>query len=70
MEIEAEPGKKLVEVWLGLTPKEAASLRAELEYFEQSERDPGWHAHITSGDGSCELTIYRQGSGGPDASDG
>ena len=64
MEIECEPGRKLRELWLGLTPEEASALRAELDYFDQSDHDPGWHTHLTSGDGSCELTIYRQQSSG------
>ena len=61
MEIEGEPGKKLAEAWLGLTPSEAAELRALLDgLLDPTDDDPEWHGHLTSADGSCELTLYRQ----------
>jgi hypothetical protein len=31
--------------------------------LDHSDDDLGWHAHLTSRDGSCELTLYRLGTG-------
>lgn len=58
MRIEGEPGRPLTEVWIALTREEASRMRAVLDaMLDDDVDDPDWHAHVTSDDDSCELTL-------------
>ena len=55
--IESEPGTELQEVWVDLTPAEAAELLVALEdRANDPEPDPDWHIHLTDS-ASREVTI-------------
>lgn len=61
MRIEGEPEQALTEVWISLTRDEASRLHAALDaMLDDDVNDPDWHAHVTSGDESCELTLGLQ----------
>jgi len=55
--MESEPGSELQEVWVQLTPAEAAELLVALEDRANDETpDPEWHVHLTDS-ADRELTI-------------
>jgi hypothetical protein len=55
--MESEPGGELEEVWVHLTPAEAAELLVGLEdRANDPSPDPDWHMHLTDSRGR-ELTI-------------
>jgi hypothetical protein len=55
--IESEPGTFLKEVWVYLTPAEAAELLVGLEERANDPTpDPEWHMHVTDSSGR-ELTV-------------
>jgi hypothetical protein len=54
----ATPGQTLREAWLLLTKREALALREAFDAFlNDVEPEEDWHAHVTSDDGTVELTI-------------
>jgi hypothetical protein len=60
--MESEPGRGLEEVWVYLTPAEAAELLVALEdRANDPSPDPDWHMHLTDSAGR-ELTIAIGGS--------
>jgi hypothetical protein len=55
--MESEPGSELHEVWVYLTPAEAAELLVALEDRANDPMpDPEWHLHLTDA-ADRELTI-------------
>jgi hypothetical protein len=55
--IESEPGTELEEVWVYLTPAEAAELLVALEdRANDPAPEPDWHTHLRDSTGR-ELTI-------------
>jgi hypothetical protein len=63
--MESEPGTELPEVWVYLTPAEAADLLVALEDRANDESpDPDWHTHVTDSAGR-ELTIAIEGGEEP-----
>ncbi|WP_407342196.1 hypothetical protein [Pengzhenrongella phosphoraccumulans] len=56
MRIEGEPGQSLPAAYLWLTKEEASELRDALVDL-LAEGGPDWHAHVSSGDFSTEITI-------------
>jgi hypothetical protein len=55
--MESDPGSELEEVWVYLTPAEAAELLVALEdRANDPVPDPDWHTHLTDSSGR-ELTI-------------
>jgi hypothetical protein len=63
--MESEPGTALQEVWVYLTPAEAAELLMALEdRANDRSPDPDWHTHVTDESGR-ELTIAIDGEQAP-----
>jgi hypothetical protein len=63
--MESEPGAELQDVWVYLTPAEAAELLVALEdRANDPSPDPDWHTHLTDSTGR-ELTIAIDGEGEP-----
>jgi len=63
--MESEPGSELREVWVYLTPAEAAELLVALEdRANDPSPDPDWHTHVTDSAGR-ELTIAIGGGEDP-----
>jgi hypothetical protein len=61
--MESEPGSELKDVWVYLTPAEAAELLVALEdRANDPSPDPDWHTHLTDSAGR-ELTIAIDGEG-------
>jgi hypothetical protein len=56
--IESNPGVRLREVWIYLSPEEAVELGQALDYYWSQEDpvDPEWHTHI-GGSSEPEVTI-------------
>jgi len=55
--MESEPGSQLQDVWVYLTPAEAAELLVALEdRANDPSPDPEWHLHLTDS-ADRELTI-------------
>jgi hypothetical protein len=68
--MESEPGSELPEVWVYLTPAEAAELLVALEdRANDPSPDPDWHTHLTDSAGR-ELTIAIGGGEDPRPSHG
>ena len=62
--MESEPGSALSEVWVYLTPAEAAELLVALEdRANDPSPDLEWHTHLTDSAGR-ELTIAIDSGGG------
>jgi hypothetical protein len=60
--IESEPGIEPQEVWVYLTPAEAAELLVALEdRANDPSPDPEWHTHLTDSAGR-EVTIAIEGT--------
>jgi hypothetical protein len=61
---DGPPGARLKTVWVTLTVPEAwellESLRVWAEEVAEGRLDPGWHTHVSDGDGN-ELTIAVAG---------
>jgi hypothetical protein len=54
-------GRSLREAWLLLTEREALALREALDdHLTDVDEDEEWHAHVSSDDGTVELTIGRR----------
>jgi hypothetical protein len=63
--MESEGGSELQDVWVYLTPAEAAELLVALEdRANDPSPDPDWHTHLTDSAGR-ELTIAIDGEGAP-----
>jgi hypothetical protein len=59
--MESDPGGELDELWVYLTPAEAAELLLALEdRANDPVPDPDWHTHLTDSRGR-ELTIAIEG---------
>jgi hypothetical protein len=61
--MESDPGSALEEVWVYLSPAEAAELLVALEDRANDQSpDPDWHLHLTDSAGR-ELTIAIESDG-------
>jgi hypothetical protein len=59
MRISDSDGKPLASINLALSDSEARELRDALEDLLTTDED-GWHVHVSNGDYSREVTVYRE----------